>query len=84
MDVEDYVRVVHSEGSVEVTARLDRRRAEALALKIRGLARRFGLEIESVRIVSGDAASPRDRSTLGRPQSSSSSSADASRPQRVI
>jgi hypothetical protein len=59
---EDYVRVVHGEGSVEVIARLDRRRAEALALKVRGLARRFGLEIESVRIVSGDA-SPRDSST---------------------
>ena len=61
MDGEDYVRVVHGEGSVEVIARLDRRRAEALALKVRGLARRFGLEIESVRVVSGDT-SPRESS----------------------
>jgi len=80
---EDYVRVVHGEGSVEVIARLDRRRAEALALKVRGLARRFGLGIESVRIVSGDA-SPRDRSTSDRPQTSSDSSADASRSDRAM
>ena len=66
MDVEDYVRVVHGEASVEVIARLDRRRTEALALKVRALARRFGLEIESVRVVSGDT-SRRDSSTPGRP-----------------
>ena len=64
MDREDYVRVVHGERSVEVIARLDRRRAEALALKVRGLARRFGLEIESVRVVSDDT-SPRDSSRPG-------------------
>jgi len=63
---DDYVRVVHGEGSVEVIARLERRRAEALALKIRGLARRFGVEMQSIRIVSGDTP-PSDSSGPGQP-----------------
>jgi len=63
---DDYVRVVHGEGSVEVIARLERRRAEALALKIRGLARRFGVEMQSIRIVSGDTL-PSDSSGPGQP-----------------
>jgi hypothetical protein len=62
----DYVRVVHGEGSVEVIARLERRRAEALALKIRGLARRFGLKMQSIRVVPGDT-SPDDVSRPGQP-----------------
>jgi hypothetical protein len=63
---DDYVRVVYGEGSVEVIARLERRRAEALALKIRGLARRFGLEMQSIRTVSGDTP-PSDSSGPGQP-----------------
>ncbi len=54
MPSEDFVRVVHGDGSVDVVARLERRRAEAFALKLRALARRHGLEVQSVRIVPGD------------------------------
>lgn len=54
MASEDFVRVVHGDGSVDVVARLERRRAEALALKLRALARRYGLEIERVHILPGD------------------------------
>ena len=54
MASEDFVRVVHGDGSVDVVARLERRRAEALALKLRALARRFGLEVQSVRILPGE------------------------------
>jgi hypothetical protein len=51
---EDFVRVVHGDDSVEIVARLERRRAEALALKLRALARRYGLEVQSVRILPGE------------------------------
>jgi hypothetical protein len=51
---EDFVRVVHGDGSVDVVARLERRRAEAFALKLRALARRHGLEVQSVLIVPDD------------------------------
>jgi len=52
---DDFVRVVRGDGSVDVVARLDRRRAEAFALKLRALARRHGLEVQSVRIVPSES-----------------------------
>ena len=55
MASEDFVRVVHGDDSVDIVARLERRRAEALALQLRALARRFGLEVQDVRILPGDA-----------------------------
>jgi len=60
---DDFVRVVHGDGTVDVVARLDRRMAEALALSLRALARRYGLEVKSVRvrpdeILPGESATP--------------------------
>jgi len=65
---DDFVRVVHGDGTVDVVARLDRRMAEALALSLRALARRYGLEVESVRVrpddvLPGESATP-DRSSV--------------------
>ena len=58
---DDFVRVVHGDGTVDVVARLERRKAEAFALTLRALARRYGLEVESVRVVP-DEMPPDDRS----------------------
>lgn len=49
--------VVHAGGSVAVVAHLDRRRAEALALELRALARRYGLQLLSTRVRPGDTRS---------------------------
>ena len=49
--------LVHAGSSVAVVARLDRRRAEALALELRALARRYGLQLLSTRALPGDTQS---------------------------
>lgn len=47
--------VVYAGRSVEVVAPLDRRRAEALTLELRALARRYGLQLQTTRVRPGDA-----------------------------
>jgi len=39
------LRVIQTDDSVQVIGHLDRRRAEALALEVRAIARRYGLEV---------------------------------------
>jgi hypothetical protein len=39
------LRVIQADDSVQVIGHLDRRRAEALALEVRAVARRYGLEV---------------------------------------
>lgn len=39
------LRVILADDSVRVIGHLDRRRAEALALEVRAVARRYGLEV---------------------------------------
>lgn len=41
--------------SLEVVACGDRRRAEALALELRAVARQFGLRVETVRVVADES-----------------------------
>ena len=50
------MRVAHTGDSVEIVARLERRRVEALALELRALARRYGLGAPSVHILPADRA----------------------------
>jgi len=55
-------RAIHSEDPVEIISGLDRRQAEALALEVRALARRYGLGPASVEIEirgGGEEADPR-------------------------
>lgn len=40
------LRVIQADDSVQVIGHLDRRRAEALALEVRAIARRYGLEVQ--------------------------------------
>jgi len=65
---DDFVSVVHGDGVVDVVARLERRKAEAFAVNLPALARRYGLEVESVRVrpdevLPGESATP-DRSSV--------------------
>ena len=53
---EPRLRVVVSGDSVEVVGELDRRRAERLALELRALARRRGLEVRSVHVLADEPA----------------------------
>jgi hypothetical protein len=39
------LRVIQADDSVQVIGHLDRRSAEALALEVRAIARRYGLEV---------------------------------------
>jgi hypothetical protein len=40
------LRLIQTDGTVKVTGHLDRRWAEALALELRAVARRYGLEVQ--------------------------------------
>ena len=53
---ESPLRVVVSGDSIEVVGELDRRRAERLALELRALARRRGLDVRSVRVLPDEPA----------------------------
>ena len=44
-------------GDIRIGGALDRRRAEALALELRALARQFGLAVSDLQIVPADGAS---------------------------
>ena len=60
---EGRIRVVQTDGSVEVVAHLERRRAEAFALELRALAKRYGFEVQTMRVVPGE---PRTVGAEGR------------------
>ena len=45
------LRVIQTDDAVQVVGHLDRRRAEALALEVRAVARRYGLEVQSARML---------------------------------
>lgn len=50
------LRVIQTDGSVKVTGHLDRRLAEALALELRAVAKRYGLEVQCVEGLSDEVS----------------------------
>lgn len=48
------LRLIQADDSVQVIGHLDRRRAEALALEIRAVARRYGLEVRCADVLPDD------------------------------
>lgn len=62
------LRVIQANDSVQVTGHLDRRRAEALALEVRAVARRYGLEVQYAGVLPDDV--PDGEAGGGSPDSS--------------